>query len=422
MKRAAFTVREGSSIVRGYKYGHGPDKSARFCLTWYRFKGDKLQRETKTGERAARERAKEIARDLANDQSLITKLSGTARETHLRISAMAAELSLPLFDLVEQAAAAKKVIGRHSLLEAANFFERGYVSRKQMPATAQILRELLDSIADKPRSDRYLKPLKRDLEKFAAAFPDLNPAMASEDAIRDWLRSLELGPRRRDNVRDAVVRLSRFARRKNYLPEDRRSEAEKVERIWEGSDVETFSPDEMAKLLEHVNERWKPWMLLGAYAGLRTTEIFRLDWSAVKLDQKVIAVKRAIARKVRISRLVPIVDNLLAWLEPYRTATGRIYPNDNEKTLERALERELERLEEATGIDWKHNGLRHSFGSHRLAIVKSVDQVAIEMGNSPAKVRENYNDPKTEAEARLYFAHLPPDKIENVIALPTTGG
>lgn len=416
-RQPAFTIREGSSSVVAYKYGSGPGKSSRYCLCWYRFKGDKLQRETKTGERAARVRAGEIAIALANGRAEVLELTGADRETYNHIRALALTLQTPLLDLVEQAVAAKKVIGAHSLLEAANFFERGYITRKACPPTRQIVCELLDSIADRPRSDRYLKPLRRDLEKIAAAFPDLNPAVSSEERIRAWLRSLSLGPRRRDNVRDAAVRLSRFARRKNYLPEDRRSEAEKVERIWEGSDVETFTPDELKIYLEHVSSRWKPWMLIGAYAGLRTTEIFRLDWSAVKLDQRVIAVSRRIARKVRTSRLVPVADNLLAWLEPYRTAHGRIYPNNNEKTLERALEREIDRLEKATGIPWKRNGLRHSFGSNRLAIVKSFAQVAIEMGNSPAKVRENYNDPKSEAEGLLYFSHLPPDRITNVVPL-----
>jgi hypothetical protein len=35
---------------------------------------------------------------------------------------------------------------------------------------------------------------------------------------------------------------------------------------------------------------------------------------------------------------------------------------------------------------WDNNALRHSFGSNRLPIVKSYAQVALEMGNSPAKV------------------------------------
>lgn len=406
----AFVVREGSASVIAYKYRDG-----RFCLYYRKHAGAKPTRETKTGERAARDRARQIAIALANGRAEILELTGANRETFLHVDARAKEIGVPLSDLVEQAVQAKKVIGTNSLLEAANFFHRGYVMRKPCPPTSQILAELLDSF-EKPRSRGYKNLLRRDLGKFAQAFPDLPDA--TDDKIRAWLRSLQRGPKRRDNIRDCIVRLSRFARTKNYLPEDRKSEAEKVERIWEGSEVETFSPDELAILLEHVTARWKPWMLIGAFAGLRTSEIFRLDWKAVKLDQRVIAVSRRIARKVRISRLVPIQDNLLAWLESYRTVHGRLYPNDNEKSLERALERAIDKLEEQTGIAWKRNGLRHSFGSNRLAIVKSFAQVAVEMGNSPEKVRENYNDPKSEAEGQAYFSITPPDRIGNVVPMP----
>lgn len=416
MKREpAFIIREGSSTVRGYKYGAGPARSAEYCLSWYPRAGARRCRETRTGERAARARAREIAVALANGRAEVLELTGADRETYFRIKAIAEEIATPALDLIEQAAAAKRIIGGHSLVEAANYFERGYITHKTCPASAQVLAELLDSF-DRPRSYRYANRLKRDVGRFAEAFPNLLDA--TEERIRAWLRSLQLGPRRRDNIRDAIVRLSSFAKSKGYLPSDRKSEAQKVERIWEGSDVSTFTPEEVSQMLEHIAPRWKPWMLIGAFAGLRTTEIFRLDWSAVKLDQRVIAVSRRIARKVRISRLVPIADNLLAWLERYRTMHGRLYPNDNEKTLERSLEREIDRLERACGIKWKRNGLRHSFGSNRLAIVKSFAQVAIEMGNSPDKVRENYNDPKSEREGLAYFAITPPESLHNVVPMP----
>jgi hypothetical protein len=37
----------------------------------------------------------------------------------------------------------------------------------------------------------------------------------------------------------------------------------------------------------------------------------------------------------------------------------------------------------ATGVNWQHNTLRHSFCSYRLALVKSAAKVALEAGNPP---------------------------------------
>jgi len=60
-------------------------------------------------------------------------------------------------------------------------------------------------------------------------------------------------------------------------------------------------------------------MALGMFAGLRASEILRLDWSMIKFDQGAITVPRRVARKVRASQLVPIERNLMAGL--VRTAS-----------------------------------------------------------------------------------------------------
>jgi hypothetical protein len=53
------------------------------------------------------------------------------------------------------------------------------------------------------------------------------------------------------------------------------------------------------------------------------------------------------------------------------------------------------------------NGLRHSYASYRLAIKKDVAAVALEMGNSPRKLFQNYRELVTAAEAKRWFATFP---------------
>lgn len=291
------------------------------------------------------------------------------------------------------------------------------------PPTAQIVAELLAKLSDKGRSGKYLAGLRRDLRRFAAAHTWMSSL--DEPTLAAYLRALPAGPRRRDNVRDAIVTLFRFARSRHYLPDDQRTAAEKIERINPGVEVDTWSPHELALLIEHVSDRWRPWLAIGAFAGLRTSEIFRLEWKAVKWEQRVIAVSAKVAKKVRTSRLVPLSDNLLAWLSPWRDAVGPIYPNRETHrigpawtTLEHHQGTELKRLKKKTGILWSENTLRHSFGSYRLAIVKNIAQIAMEMGNSPEKVRENYHDPKAEDEAKAWFSIQPPEAGSNILPLP----
>ncbi len=273
---------------------------------------------------------------------------------------------------------------------------------RQVPSSAEILAEMFAELAELRRSQRHIQSLRSCLRSFVEKFPRLERAQDAE--ISAYLRDLsqKVGPRRRDNVLSAIVQLSRFARRRNYLPADRRSAAEAIRKIKPTHDVQTWTPAEARLLLAYTSPRWFPFTVLSLFAGLRTSEIFRLDWSAIKFDQRVIAVSAKVARKIRISRLVPIQDCLMAYLEPDRNRVGPVYPL-NPKTAENLRSKEMQRIRRLTGLGRKTNANRHSYASYRLAITKDYGQVALELGNSPRMVRENYNDPKSEADAAAYF-------------------
>jgi len=289
-------------------------------------------------------------------------------------------------------------------------------ARFRIPPAERILAEMLNDLRDLQRSARHVNGLNWDLRDFVSAYPRIENWTGAK--IHAHLRGLDVGPRRRDNIRDSLVTLARFARRKGYLPAEEKSEPEKVRKIKPGNDVVTWSPAQAEILLEHVSEKWLPCLAIGLFAGLRKSEILRLDWSAFKWQENppVIAVSGKIARKIRISRLVPILPNLATWLEPYRDRLGAIYPG-NFKTNENAFSDEMKRIRNWSGLPRKYNAARHSFGSYRLAILKNSAQVAEEMGNSPRKVRENYNDPKPESEAVRYFS-LSAHSAENVMTMP----
>ncbi len=308
-------------------------------------------------------------------------------------------------------AAAYSTTGGIPITELAAFYMARNPSKAKPPETATLVQSLVKTLSEAGREDIYVRGLKRDLMPFAERHPDIT--LLNVDHIRDWLHELQarkdrpIGERRRDNIRDAIVRLFSYARDRRLLPEDRRTAAERILRIKPGHDVSTYTPDELRALLAHVPRRWIPRFVIAAFAGLRTSEIFRLNWPDFKWDRGVIHVRRQVAKKVRLARVVPILPVLAAWLKPWRKATGPIYPHENWKQIEDADMAMLTTLSEVSGIKWRKNALRHSFGSYRLAIVKSIEQVAGEMGNSSGEVRRSYNDPKDEKEALAYFASKP---------------
>jgi integrase len=288
--------------------------------------------------------------------------------------------------------------------------------------TMRLVKEMVDELAELGRSQKHIRGLRNDLASFASRFPDLRK-LRYEDVIGFLRERCEaVGGRRRDNIRNAIVQLSRYARRRNYLPEAQSSVAEKIRQIKPSHDVVFWTPGEAQLLLENVSERWLPCVALGLFAGIRTSEIFRLEYSSFRWDQPapVIAINRKVARKIRVDRLIQMQPNLITWLEPYRDRVGPLYPGKF-KTIENAYSREMKRIRKSTGLERRSNANRHSYGSYRLAVIKDVAQVALELGNSPKRVRENYNNPRSEAEGLAYFA-LERPSLDNVVTMPLALG
>jgi hypothetical protein len=67
---------------------------------------------------------------------------------------------------------------------------------------------------------------------------------------------------------------------------------------------------------------------------------------------------------------------------------------------------------------WKHNALRHSFISYRVAQTQNVAQVALEAGNSPQIIFSNYRELVRPTNAENWFS-IVPKATANVIQLPT---
>jgi len=119
----------------------------------------------------------------------------------------------------------------------------------------------------------------------------------------------------------------------------------------------------------------------------------------VDFERRIITI-RAGQAKTASRRIVPMSDNLAAWLLPHKKASGPIVDAVEPYRGATALAKELE-------MRWPQNVLRHSFISYRLALVKNVQQVALEAGNSPAIIFKHYRELTTEAQAREWFAILP---------------
>jgi integrase len=436
----AFTVREGSSSVLAYKYGTGPNKSSEYCLCWYRFPGDKRQRETRTGERSARDRAREIARDLANDRSMVTELCGTARETHLRVTAIAEDLGIPLYDLVEQAAAAKKKLGGGSLLDAAD----SHLQVRTVNGSRATVRFLVEGFMRRKRtamlngdlSAVHIKNLGDDLEKlFCAGFGDRAIASIGKDEFQDWLNARRdrngnaVGPIRRKHIRERIVALCNDARDNRHLAYGVRHFAELTARprIVKGKEP-TFKPDEFEILINGAHRdkrqcRLVPTFALGAFGRMRISEIGRLDWSAIHLFDELktgqhgkiageIDVSGRVAGKTGMARIIEIDPNLGKWLRLYARPSGPVL----DPSVTR-IDNHVRRFAAKLGLKWLRNILRGSSTSYLYARTNDLKYVAAQHGTSERELKREYLERKTKEQGEAWSAIYPHAGADNVLDL-----
>ena len=166
-------------------------------------------------------------------------------------------------------------------------------------------------------------------------------------------------------------------------------------------DIEILTAEEITKILLTVRDDARPALAIGAFAGIRTAEVCRLDWSEVFLDKGLIEIKKGKA-KTRSRRLVPITENLALFLKDVADRNGPVWPNSEPFLFD--LMRDAGK---DSGVKWKHNALRHSFISYRVAKIKNVNEVAMEAGNSLDMIFKHYRELVTEKEADVWFGAKP---------------
>lgn len=273
---------------------------------------------------------------------------------------------------------------------------------------------LVEFLAEKRRrkliSPRHREDLQERITVFANAFSEPLCDLQAEPVER-WLRTLvktnpdgkvtPLSNRTQNNYLGALKNFFTWAHGAGLVEEEfhRKIQAVDFART-EEVPTEIFTPDELDRLLTAAPKEFEAAIAIGAFAGLRSSEIIRLDWKEVKAERGVIEVTAGKA-KTAMRRLVPISPNLGRWLAA-APAAGPVWRHS------RAYFHELQRQTAAKSLlSWKHNALRHSFISYRLALVHDINQVAAESGNSARMIQRHYRELVTPDDARRWFGLNP---------------
>lgn len=258
------------------------------------------------------------------------------------------------------------------------------------------------------KSDLRRKQLASVLDRFAEHFNQEVHTLAPK-MIAEYLTALELAERTRRNHRDVIGFFNRWLVLCGYLHKGtdwlegvQNYSARKLGKII------IYTAEEMRRLIAAADERILPMILIGGFAGLRHAEIARLEWEDIDLEEGFIEVKAENA-KTDTRRIVPLKENLKAFLLPLAKKHGKVISLANTtKHLLKAAADTADAENEIEALAWKHNALRHTYISARVAESADVPRVADEAGNSPQVIRTNYLKRMRPAAASEWFGILPP--------------
>jgi integrase len=285
--------------------------------------------------------------------------------------------------------------------------------RRCKVTVANLVAELIEAKRRDGRSEIYLRDLRNILAIFCRHFGDRPIAGITVEELDNWLRALPGSPKTRTNFRANIGVLFSYAAHRRMI--DFNPVLHTAKPKLPDNPPEIFTVEELRALLEAANRvavDVVPMLTIGAFAGLRDAEIKRLDWSEINLARGFIEVKGSKAKSAR-RRIVPIQQNLAAWLRPYNGMKGRLVPEGYRSSLDRVRKAaELAR--------WPNNGLRHSYSSYRLAAIHDAPRVASELGHtSPTMLYGTYRELVLPEDAEQYWKLIPESKAENVLSFST---
>jgi integrase len=251
-------------------------------------------------------------------------------------------------------------------------------ARKQSCAIEAIFEQFIESLRIRELTAHYIGQFRRLSRYMCAVFRDKFVSDLSTRDLEEFLTNQ--GPNwsasSRNQHRRELVTVWVWAKKLGYCSDEVARNITVVKAV--EKPVGILQPEQLARLLATAPPKLLPGLAIGAFAGLRVSEICRLDWNEIDLEAGLIRVAPAKTKTARY-RDVQILPCLAAWLRPFEKSNGPVAPSADIGYFDELRQSVAEKV----GITkWPGNALRHSFASYHIAHFKDAPRLALEMGHT----------------------------------------
>ena len=258
----------------------------------------------------------------------------------------------------------------------------------------EIVSIYLASLKTRAFRKNTIKQARSNLNQLASKYGALETNTITPTHLEQWFAQRKWA---RSTIDGAIAKIGPFFTwcvREGYC-ENNPCKAVKRPRS-DDSPPSIFTPSEAQKLLLtalKTDPGMIPYLAIGLFAGVRPLEIQRLQKQ--DFTEQYIEITAAKA-KTRKRRLVSLSDNLREWI-----ALGGDLPLTNKP-------KRLARVLHMAGLKWKPDIMRHSFASYHLAMYRSADKTAFELGHRDSQMLfAHYRELVTQEAAQAYWAIRP---------------
>ena len=203
-----------------------------------------------------------------------------------------------------------------TLRDCVEQFAKNHQDRNKAITCQEVADRLDSKLSVEGRGKSWIKTLEYRRKQFLAQYGDWLTCDISTEIIDEFLTdcSSEYASQTVKHYKQALNQMFNHAVKLKASPNNPVADA--IDIKVSPSDTKILSVDQTSALLANADADTLPGLVISFFAGLRRSEIERMDWKDIKISNGYITVS---ARNAKSSqrRNVTICDNLMAWLKPH---------------------------------------------------------------------------------------------------------